>query len=73
MATRKLGEVVQQLREARGLTQAQLAERAQVSVSIVSILEGGQSGQNPSPAIVQRLARALGVTPSKLTEGEESP
>ncbi len=73
MATRKLGEVVQQLREAQGLTQAQLAERAQVSVSIVSILEGGQSGQNPSPAILQRLARALGVTPSKLTEGEESP
>jgi transcriptional regulator with XRE-family HTH domain len=73
MATRKLGEVVQQLREARGLSQAQLAERAQVSVSFVSILEGGQAGHNPPPAIVQRLARALGVTPSKLTEGEESP
>jgi len=64
MATRRLGEVVQQLREARGLSQAQLAERAQVS---------GQGGNNPPPAILQRLARALGVTPSKLTEGEESP
>jgi transcriptional regulator with XRE-family HTH domain len=73
MATRKLGEVVQQLREARGLSQAQLAERAQVSVSFVSILEGGQAGHNPPAAIVQRLARALGVTASKLTEGEESP
>ncbi len=73
MATRKLGQVVQQLREARGLSQAQLAERAQVSVSFVSILEGGQGGNNPPPAILQRLARALGVTPSKLTEGEESP
>ena len=60
MATRKLGEVVQHLWEARGLTQAQLAEHA-------------QAGNNASPAIVQRLARALGVTPSKLTEGEESP
>ena len=68
MATRKLGEVVQQLREARGLSQAQLAERAQVSVSFVSILEGGQSGQNLSPAILARLARALGVTAAKLTE-----
>jgi transcriptional regulator with XRE-family HTH domain len=68
MATRKLGEVVQQLREARGLSQAQLAESAQVSVSFVSILEGGQSGQNLSPAILARLARALGVTAAKLTE-----
>ncbi len=68
MATRKLGEIVQQLREARGLSQAQLAESAQVSVSFVSILEGGQSGQNLSPAILARLARALGVTAAKLTE-----
>ena len=68
MATRRLGEVVQQLREARGLSQAQLAESAQVSVSFVSILEGGQSGQNLSPAILARLARALGVTAAKLTE-----
>jgi transcriptional regulator with XRE-family HTH domain len=68
MSTRKLGEVVQQLREARGMTQDQLAERAQLSVSFVSILEGGQSGNNPSPAIVARLARALGVSVTKLTE-----
>jgi transcriptional regulator with XRE-family HTH domain len=70
MATRKLGEVVQQLREARGMTQAQLAERAQLSVSFVSILEGGQSRNNPAPAILGRLARALGVTLAKLTESE---
>jgi len=68
MATRKLGEVVQQLREARGMTQAQLAERAQLSVSFVSILEGGQSSNNPAPAILGRLARALGVSATKLTE-----
>jgi len=68
MATRKLGEVVQQLREARGMTQAQLAERAQLSVSFVSILEGGQSSNNPTPAIMGRLARALGVSATKLTE-----
>ncbi len=70
MATRKLGEVVQQLREARGMTQAQLAERAQLSVSFVSILEGGQSTNNPTPAILGRLARTLGVTLAKLTESE---
>ena len=70
MATRKLGEVVQQLREARGMTQAQLAERAQLSVSFVSILEGGQSSNDPTPAILGRLARTLGVTLAKLTESE---
>jgi transcriptional regulator with XRE-family HTH domain len=68
MATRKLGEVVQQLREARGMPQDRLAERAQLSVSVVSILEGGPSRNDPSPAILARLARALGVTMTKLTE-----
>ena len=70
MAQRNLGEIVQQLRESRGLTQAQLAERAQLSVSFVSILEGGRSGNNPSLAIIQRLARALGVSVTKLTEAD---
>jgi len=59
MATRKLGEVVQQLREARGMTQ--LAERAQLSVSFVSILEGGQSSNDPS-----RLSWAAWRGPSAL-------
>ena len=43
---------------------------AQLSVSFVSILEGGQSSNNPTPAILGRLARALGVTLAKLTESE---
>ena len=50
------------------MTQDQLAERAQLSVSFVSILEGGQSRNDPSPAILARLARALGVSAAKLTE-----
>jgi len=70
MATRKLGEVVQQLREARGMTQAQLAERAQLSVSFVSILEGAHPSNDPTPSILVRLARALGVTLAKLAESE---
>ena len=67
MASRKLGEIVQRLREARGLTRQQLAEQAQVAASFITVLEGGQSGSHPSPAILQRLARAL-VPVSKLTE-----
>ena len=66
MPPRKLGETVRELREAQGLTQAQLAERAQVALSYVTLIEGGQ-GQGGAPRqILQRLARALGVPPSRL-------
>ena len=54
------------------MTQAQLAERAQLSVSFVSILEGGQSSNDPTPAILGRLARALGITLAKLAESRDS-
>jgi len=43
------------------MTQAQLAERAQLSVSFVSILEGGQSSNDPS-----RLSWAAWRGPSAL-------
>jgi len=64
---RKLGEVMRELREARGLTQAQLAERAQVALSYVTTIEAGQPG-SPPRQILQRLARALDVTTKKLLE-----
>jgi transcriptional regulator with XRE-family HTH domain len=59
---------MRELREARGLTQAQLAERAQVALSYVTTIEAGQPG-TPPRQIVQRLARALDVTLKKLLEG----
>ena len=68
MAPRQLGENLRELREAKGLTPEQLADRAQVSVSFITILEGGQEGGRPALAILQRLARVLGVHVSKLTE-----
>ena len=67
MPVRKLGEVMRELREARGLTQAQLAERAQVALSYVTTIEAGQPG-SPPRQILQRLARALDVTTKKLLE-----
>ena len=67
MPVRKLGEVMRELREARGLTQAQLAERAQVALSYVTTIEAGQAG-SPPRQILQRLARALDVTTKKLLE-----
>jgi transcriptional regulator with XRE-family HTH domain len=62
-----LGEVVRELREHQGLNQAQLAERAQLAMSYITLLESGQP-LNLSPSALGRLARALGVTAKHLTE-----
>ena len=70
MPVRKLGEVMRELREARGFTQAQLAERAQVALSYVTTIEAGQPG-SPPRQILQRLARALDVTTKKLLEPDD--
>ncbi len=70
MPQKKLGEVVRELREARGLTQAQLAERAQVALSYVTVIEAGHEA-NPSRQILQRMARALGVPAKRLLEPDD--
>ena len=67
MAEKTLGEVVRELREARGMTQAQLAEKAQVALSYVTVLEAGHQG-NPSRQILARIARALGVPAKRLLD-----
>lgn len=53
------GERLKGLREMVGLSQAQLAERAEMNVFGVAKLEQGQ--REPSWATVQALAAALGV------------
>ncbi len=67
MGSTKIGQIVEKLREAKGLTQHQLAERAQVSQSFISILEDGKIESTPPPMIVERLARALDVKPEALS------
>ena len=67
MPDKTLGEVVREVRESRGLTPAQLAEKAQVALSLVLALEAG-SESNPSRQIVHRLARALDVPAKRLLE-----
>jgi len=66
----KLGELVRELRERQGLTQAQLAERAQLALSYITLAESGQS-VNLSPSALSRLARALGVQSKVLTEANK--
>jgi transcriptional regulator with XRE-family HTH domain len=72
MPPRKLGEVLRELRELKGLTQAQLAERAQIALSYVTVIEAGYGEQaSPPRQILERLARALGVPAKRLHEPEK--
>ena len=60
MTPRQMGRHLKRLREAKGLSQAALADRARISVRYVVKLEAGQS--DPTLGMVRRLAKALGVT-----------
>jgi XRE family transcriptional regulator, master regulator for biofilm formation len=59
--------VLKRIREDRGMTQRDLARRARVTQAYVAQLEMS-ARKNPSLAILQRLARALGVPVTKLLE-----
>lgn len=61
---RSLGEKVRELRESLGLTQARVAELAEVTPSMIGQIEKGRA--QPSLDTVERLARALGVSPCYL-------
>jgi ribosome-binding protein aMBF1 (putative translation factor) len=54
-----LGQTIRAAREARGLTQAELAARAQVAQAYLSYLE--QDQREPSLSIAARIARALEI------------
>lgn len=60
----KFGAVVRRLREARGLTQEELAERAEVSATYVGFVERGDNV--PTLTIIIQIASALGIRPSEL-------
>ncbi len=47
MASKKLSELIRELRESKGLSQQTLAERASVTQSYVAIIESGQQGTPP--------------------------
>jgi transcriptional regulator with XRE-family HTH domain len=76
VSPRRLGTVIKELRERRGLTQEELAKRSGVSQGYIAKLEpSSRAGKsktvrkaNPSVAILKRLARALGVPVTELLE-----
>ncbi len=54
-----IGERIRRERQARGITQEQLAEQADISVNFMSLIE---NGRNMSVDTLLKLANALGVT-----------
>jgi transcriptional regulator with XRE-family HTH domain len=57
---RRLGRRLQEVRIERGLTQEELAHRAELDYSYLNQIENGK--RNPSLEAVSRIAKALGVT-----------
>jgi transcriptional regulator with XRE-family HTH domain len=60
----KFGAVVRRLREHQGLTQEELAERAEVSATYIGFIERGDNV--PTLSIILRIASALGVCAADL-------
>lgn len=70
MDMRKLvGRSVRAVRQARGMTQEQLAEMFGFSQQYISDLEGGR--RNPTVVSLYELAQALGSTPVELIQPQE--
>jgi transcriptional regulator with XRE-family HTH domain len=57
---------LKKIREAKGLSQTELAKKARVSRAYVFRLEAG--GSDPTVGLLQRLAKALGVPVTVLLE-----
>lgn len=63
----RFGRRVRERRQARGLTQVQVAARIGMTVPKLSQLENGRGGtRGPTLARLQQVAEALGVPLSKL-------
>lgn len=56
--------MVRSLREKRGLTQEELAERAEVSATYIGYIERGDNV--PTLIVILQIASALGVRPADL-------
>lgn len=63
---REMGRRLKRLREAKGLTQAELAAAADLSRGYLIRLEAGQ--QDPTLGTLERLAKALKVKLSELVK-----
>lgn len=69
MSTDDLGIIIARLRKEAGITQEELAYRAEIHASYVSQLERGR--KSPTVAVLTRIARALGVPTSTIIQAAE--
>jgi transcriptional regulator with XRE-family HTH domain len=67
--TKRFGEMLRELREARGLTQAELGERAGMAYQTIAKYERGAS--EPIWTTVTKLADALGVSVAEFRDEPE--
>ena len=65
MTPRGINAVIRDLRDAKGLTQVQLAKRAKVTRGYLAQLETGYK-TNPSLPTLRKLAKVLGVPVTEL-------
>ncbi|HRI05718.1 MAG TPA: helix-turn-helix transcriptional regulator [Candidatus Dojkabacteria bacterium] len=64
---KKFGALLRKARTKAGLTQEKLAFKANVSSNYIGRIERGTV--SPSLSVVYSIAKAIGITVSKLTEG----
>lgn len=67
----KIGKQTKAMRESRGVSVTELAERSGCSVELIEAVEHGSMA--PSIAPLARIARALGVRLGTLVDGAEHP
>jgi len=65
MSPKRLGKVLKQRREEKGMTQAVLAEKVGVGQTYIAKLESGDK-KNPTLDLLKKLAKALGVPVTEL-------
>ncbi|MFJ6023556.1 helix-turn-helix domain-containing protein [Brevundimonas sp. NPDC092305] len=63
---RRVGRNIKALREAKGWSQEELADQAELHRTYVSGVERGL--RNPTVTVLERLAKALKVTIGKVTD-----
>jgi transcriptional regulator with XRE-family HTH domain len=68
---RQFAQRLREVRLLRGMTQADLAQKADVAVTYISGLEGGDTA--PGIDLVDRLANALGTTAAELLPSVRPP
>ena len=66
-----LGQRLEGMRRRRLMTQATLAEAAQLSLITVTRLENARGDANPRPDTIKKLAAALNVDPAWLLFGDD--